>query len=249
MLKSTLTSLLAATVIGTTGTFAFAQQDPQLRVQQEGEDRAVITLQEGEDRLETMEDQQLSGTVVSLETYLREGASAARNEMASTAGSEKPMALLTDDGELYVILDKGDAQRQGRTAWGEADTDADSDTGVSAFADPNAEARIRDDKVAEQAEDRIKDASELNMATDSRTGGTDAHLGTSAERNARRDLDRAADADADMEVYGMAADAEKDKAHKDKAAHKKLKAGKQVTLTGDVYERDGIKGIAISQVQ
>lgn len=287
--KPTIRTLLAAMVIGGAGSFAVAQQDPQLQVQRQGEDRAVVTLQDGSDKqAETMQDQTVRGTLVSLETYLRDGGSAAKEESASSAGTERPMALLSDDGELYLILDKP-MSSSARSAQMESDRDA-AGSGTMGYADPDrdesgnlnqatdsrvggpnpAEPATGDVNVGTSSErnaraplnvDSDKDAADLNMSTDSRVGGSnpeDVNVGTTSERNARAPLgvdsdktggataEARTDADADAQVYGMA-DGE---AKKMKYGHAgKLKVGEQVTLVGDVYQRDGIKGIAIDEVR
>lgn len=322
MMKPAIQSLLAAAVVGSASTFAVAQQDPQLRVERQGADRAVITAgpsqqsQKMAGEARTMRDHSVRGTVVSLETYLRDGAEAARSADTSMMSPWSPKAILGDDGQVYLLLDAPmdrsvalDADGQPGTLEiqrGTAATSAGSDATTAAEARSDATATVqtssaatgddrRDVNVGTSAERNARETlstdvdkdgapdSGATRASSTLDGERDVIVGTSGERNARSvlstDVDKDAlpedpdgdarttrtSADADTQVYGMAdsdAKAKKqesaDKSHKhakgDKdgmhAKHMKhLKIGDQVTLRGDVYERDNIRGIVIDDVQ
>lgn len=306
MRQPQLRTLLAAAVVGAGGVAASAQQDPSLQVERPSEDRAVISIeQQAEEQTRQASQQTLTGTVVSLETYLREGESAARNETARSAGTERPLALLADDGELYIILSHpmprrdrqagaapetetfGMAEPQRRAA---ADTAADAagDTDTYGMTDPEDPQKIQQSPGYELSTDAAADAdveadtsadadrpatgrASIDLADRDRIGnqqspapGRERHTNRAdksaldphrhAENRAEIQADeRQADADlqSDQQVYGMAAgDPRKgDKPHKDKAHHAKLKVGQQVSLSGEVFERNDVKGVSVYDVQ
>lgn len=114
MKKPTLTAMLTAGLMATGG-FVYAQE-AQLKVDKQSDNRAVISIDENASQRQqmgerVMQDHSVSGTVIPLETYLRDGEQAARGASASGMDPMAPKAILADDGQLYVLLGMSDASR------------------------------------------------------------------------------------------------------------------------------------------
>jgi len=135
----------------------------------------------------------VSGTIIDLETYLINGEEAARQQSSNAALYDSdPVALLTEDGDLYVLLDRHE-QRMTRASFGDRGHDRDP-----------AEAPVVDPALTGQSDGLVA-------------------------------YDRAAS--------GQSMAADKPMAGDNQTRH--LTAGQTLTISGNVYDRNGIKGLLV----
>lgn len=174
------------------------------------------------------ETQKLTGTIIDLETFLINGEEAARQQASSTAAlhTNDPVALLTDDGEVYVILDRFERHSYGfdRSDMGMERSTPQPQTGT-------------DLKNAREAADAADAASGPGAMSERPQTGRDLKYNTDQQSpNATgAQANRSADADMSRKHAGQ-----------DKPFQaQQWKTGQQVTLEGAVYERNGINGILI----
>jgi hypothetical protein len=219
MRKPTLQTMLACAVIGGAGSFAIAQQDTgmDLGQQQHGQQQhQQMGEQAGQQQWGQQQDdaekREVSGTVVSLEKYLRDGREQATQATFGQDGG--PKALLSDDGELYIILaaanDQMGQQRHGQQhdRWGARQGEQGQHTGQR---QPGEHAGQHDHQGQTGAFGLQQDTGadrEAEAGADGRIGDTGAQAGAGAELDTDRDrVSAGAGADLDTEDRQVDADA------------------------------------------
>lgn len=258
------TTLLAAGVIGATGSLSFAQMDTDADVNADldvttserqdlqSTDRQDLqrtdrqNLQRSDRHTLQSRDAQagdqktLSGTVVSLERYLKEGKSAAQSSSAAMASNTGPKALIADDGEVYIILsNQGQAnQRMSSTDSWQSDRDATARRSAVGSTTGSAAARADMDMNRQAAQRPEQDpplASTPGYEIDDKPASpsNDANAAVTARSDTSRD----------SEVYGMASP------QHDRGVDSQLRIGEKMELTGVVHERDGLQGITVTNVR
>lgn len=268
MRKPALTTLLAAGVIGATGSFAIAQMDSDTDTNA-GMDmnRDAATQRQQMDNQSQRENQEtVTGTIVSLQQYLKQGPDVAKNASSSWGDKGQTKALLSEDGELYIILGSQGHASQRLSATDSWRTQPDSTASTaSAGSSTDAAATGRESEmgligVTEEADQAAATGQNGSAGQTARTGDR-ASMGSrdradSTDRDRQNstalndilgdeDADRAADAGDDADVYGMA-----DPQRRERGQHAgMLRIGQQMRVTGVVYERDGLRGIMVTTAQ
>lgn len=188
MRKPTFTALLTACLLTTAGIAVAEQSDqPKLNVQKTDDNRAVITVDQSQPQKQQMsstvrnEQKSLRGTVVSLETYLKQGEQAARDEARSASRPGAPKALLAEDGQLYVILGMNHADRSAMNDH----MSSPPRTGAAASADMQTDA---DDRLGQDA-DELRSSPGYELAEDTETRSTTAGATASTDMKTSGDTE------------------------------------------------------------
>ena len=187
MRKHKVTLMLGAGVIAATGSLSVAQMqsdtnvdsDRQQSQQRQTTDRpTTLTTDRSSDHDESKK-KSVTGTVVLLEEYLKHGDSASEQATPGRSSMGQTRALLSDDGEVYIILGMHDAQRP--RMGGDADRPRRG-RGVGAMQSDQATDRSRADR--SRAERSRADRSRIGGQSQADRSTSDAGA-TAAQRTDR----------------------------------------------------------------